>query len=74
MIWLYTSRNKDHVLMCPYSCGIDNKNSVALMQDDTTCTEMITEAQAEADLNFAKEKLYAIFSPGYQIFTNQLKI
>ena len=32
--------------------GIDNKNSVALMQDDTTCTEMITEARAEADLGF----------------------
>ena len=47
--------------------GIDNKNSVALMQDDTTCTEMITEAQAEADLDFTRRKLQAIFSPGCEI-------
>ena len=47
--------------------GIDNKNSVALMQDDTTCTEMITEARAEADLGFTLRDIFA-WIPDYHFF------
>ena len=49
-------------------CGIDNKNSVALTQDDTTCTEIITEANAGADLPFDK---WCFQSTGLQSFDVQ---